>query len=619
MIETKMTKALTLQVSPDLALPLDAATQTFAFIARKRAGKTYAAGKLTELLLDAGVQVVVLDTVGNWYGLRIAADGKGKGFDIPVFGGLRGDLPIQATAGELIADVAVETARSMILDISQFSLGDRKRFATAFGERLWKNKKAQTHPTPLMLVLEEAQLIVPQFTGTSGGDAARMLGIYEEIIRLGGNYGIGVMMISQRPQSVNKEVLNQTECLFVLQVNGAQERKALKDWIVHQGMDPAILDELPSLPVGTAYVWSPQWLGILKKVRVGKKKTLDASATPRVGDTTVRRDPAPLDLGELEARMAQTIELAAANDPKQLKARVAELQNRVRVLEARPAPQPIVQAAEPVTEKVFVFREGEIETLRGAHAVEDKLVGDMRGALNHLDTFVTQVSVVSERMRQELATRMELAKLLREELARAEGLTNAPAKRTTVASSSAFRLPMPVAPNLRERAAAPNGNGAGVKLALGERRVLETLAHNPDGLSKTQLAVATGYSHRGGGFNNILGALRTAGRIAGNDPYQITEMGLESVGPVEQLPRGRALLEYWFARGGKARLGRAERLILESLWNVRPNGLTKEEIAERAGYAANGGGFGNALGKLRTLQLITRDSPHRLADAFLEG
>jgi hypothetical protein len=38
-----------LHISPDLSLPVDAATQTFAFIARKGAGKTYAAGKLTEL------------------------------------------------------------------------------------------------------------------------------------------------------------------------------------------------------------------------------------------------------------------------------------------------------------------------------------------------------------------------------------------------------------------------------------------------------------------------------------------------------------------------------------------------------------------------------------------
>ena len=65
----------------------------------------------------------------------------------------------------------------------------------------------------------------------------RMLGAFEDLVRLGRNYGIGVSLISQRPQSVNKEVLNMTECLFVLQVNGAQERKALTDWIVEKRIE----------------------------------------------------------------------------------------------------------------------------------------------------------------------------------------------------------------------------------------------------------------------------------------------------------------------------------------------------------------------------------------------
>jgi len=55
--------------SPDLQLPLDAVTQTFAFLARRGAGKTYGAGKLAEGMLGAGAQVVVLDPIGNWYGL----------------------------------------------------------------------------------------------------------------------------------------------------------------------------------------------------------------------------------------------------------------------------------------------------------------------------------------------------------------------------------------------------------------------------------------------------------------------------------------------------------------------------------------------------------------------
>jgi hypothetical protein len=245
------------QPSRRICLPLDAATQTFAFIARKGAGKTYTAGKLVEQLLHAGVQVVVLDTVGNWYGLRMSADGKGTGFDVPVLGGLRGDIPLEAAGGALIADIVVETGRSMVLDASQWSLADRQRFAAAFGERLWLRKKGEKHPAPVHLVIEESQLIVPQDVR---GDTATMVGVYEEIIRLGRNYGIGVSMITQRPQSVNKEVLNQTECLFVGQVNGAQERDALKKWITHQGMDVHLVEELPTLKIGTFYVWSPQWL-----------------------------------------------------------------------------------------------------------------------------------------------------------------------------------------------------------------------------------------------------------------------------------------------------------------------------------------------------------------------
>jgi DNA helicase HerA-like ATPase len=160
-----------IRVSDDLALPIDAATQTFAFIARKGAGKTYAAGKLVEELLAAGVQVVILDTVGNWYGLRLASDGRATGFDVPVIGGLRGDIPLEATGGHLIADIVVDSGRSLIVDVSQFSLSDRKRFATAFGEQLWKRKKGESRPTPLHVVIEESQLIVPQM---AKGDDARM-------------------------------------------------------------------------------------------------------------------------------------------------------------------------------------------------------------------------------------------------------------------------------------------------------------------------------------------------------------------------------------------------------------------------------------------------------------
>jgi hypothetical protein len=68
------------------------------------------------------------------------------------------------------------------------------------------------------------------------------------------------------------------------------------------------------------------------------------------------------------------------------------------------------------------------------------------------------------------------------------------------------------------------------------------------------------------------------------------------LGSWEPLPTGAELIDYW-----QSRLGKAERLILETLTQVYPDPLTKEEVAAKAGYEANGGGFNNALGRLRTL------------------
>ncbi len=138
------------------------------------------------------------------------------------------------------------------------------------------------------------------------------------------------------------------------------------------------------------------------------------------------------------------------------------------------------------------------------------------------------------------------------------------------------------------------------KLSSGERKILTALAQYPEGRSKVQVAVLTGYAVSGGGFNNYLGGLRSRGFIAGGgEQLRVTEAGLEALGSWDPLPVGPELIDYW-----RRQLGKAERLILEALVNAYPLALSKAEIAAQTGYEANGGGFNNALGRLRTLELI---------------
>jgi hypothetical protein len=173
-------------ISDDLRLPRDVVTQTLAVIARKGGGKTYFGQLLNEGMLEIGAQTIAVDSVGNWFSLRIGRNGRSPGYDVYVFGGEHGDLPLTPDSGARIAQLVTKKRISCVLDVSAFRKGERKRFCAAFAEELFHLKKSQR--SPLHLFLEEAQKLVPQ---VPEADERQMLGAFEDIVRLGRNYGIG--------------------------------------------------------------------------------------------------------------------------------------------------------------------------------------------------------------------------------------------------------------------------------------------------------------------------------------------------------------------------------------------------------------------------------------------
>jgi len=132
-----------------------------------------------------------------------------------------------------------------------------------------------------------------------------------------------------------------------------------------------------------------------------------------------------------------------------------------------------------------------------------------------------------------------------------------------------------------------------------EGKIVAVVAQHARGLTKRQVAVMTAYAVRGGAFANYLGRLRSLGYIEGRDTLRITAEGLAALGTFEPLPVGRELLEHWLRQ-----LGRAERLILQHLAEIYPGAASREDLGAATGYEPSGGGFANAVGKLRTLELI---------------
>lgn len=148
------------------------------------------------------------------------------------------------------------------------------------------------------------------------------------------------------------------------------------------------------------------------------------------------------------------------------------------------------------------------------------------------------------------------------------------------------------------------------------RKLLSVLVQYPDGRTKSQLALLAGYSAKGGGFNNALSRLRTEQLINRGEPIVAAEGALNLLGEVEALPTGEELFRYWL---NHPKVKKAERAILEALRDQGGGPLEKEELADLAGYEPTGGGFNNALSKLRTLELVTGRGDIALSDELFEA
>jgi len=342
MTKARIRRPTKLKLAPGLTMPLDAVTRTFGILAVRGAGKSNTAAVLAEEMHKAGLPFVVIDPEGSWWGLRASTDGRSPGLPIPILGGRHGDIPLERDGGRLVADLIVDTRLSCVLDLDSFeSESARKKFLLDFAIQLYRRNSE-----PLHLFLEEADDYIPQ---KPIRDEARLLRAWENIVRRGRKRGLGMTMISQRSAVINKNVLTQVETLIVMRTTGPQDRKAIQAWVDYHGQSREILESLPELEDGEAWIWSPQWLKKVVRVQIRMRETYDSGATPSQRQS--KRPVATLadvDLAEFQKRMAATIERAKAEDPKELKRQVAKLTTQ---LTAAQNAKPEIETRTQVIEK----------------------------------------------------------------------------------------------------------------------------------------------------------------------------------------------------------------------------------------------------------------------------
>lgn len=596
------------RIARELALPIDVVTQTLGILAIKRAGKSYTARKFAEQLLKAEQQVVIVDPKGDWWGIRSAADGKSPGIPVVIIGGEHGDIPLEPGSGELIGKLVAEERVSAMLDLSLLRKGQVATFMTGFLETLYRLKAKEAFRTAMMLVIDEADAIAPQ-RPMKGEE--RMLGAAEDIVRRGGQRGIGCMMVTQRAAVLNKNVLTQVEILIALRTLGSQDLDAMNEWIRKHGnpeRQRILMESLPSLPTGDAWVWSPLWPGegIFERVRILPIETFDSGATPKAGERRIQpKNLADVDLAALSKSMAATIERAKADDPRELRKHVESLRKELSSALRAPAVSPVSEeeldkaATHGALQMAEKLNAGFKNVLDKCRAGMVHTVAALRKAADELE-----VSIPSETI--DLKATIDLPGRFSQFSFAAAVSSGAPAPVRRPATQK----------NSTQRPATTQTSGDGVRLDGAAQRVLDALAElEALGVKeppRVQVAFMAGYTNlTSKGFTNAMGSLRTGGLISypGPGTLSLTDAGRAQAHPVDAPRSSRELQDRLIAQ-----LGGSSGKIVRELVEAYPDSLDRQDLAARAGYGnLTSKGFTNAIGRLRSLGFIDYPSQGRVA------
>jgi len=547
-----------------VALNLDILLRTRLLLqANSGGGKSWALRRLAEQLFGK-LPVLVIDPEGEYATLR-----ERFGY---VLVGKGGETPVDIRSAGLVAQKLLELRASAVCDLYEVKPArDRHVWVRLFLEalidapkRLWR---------PLVVIVDEAHLFCPEKGAGESEAADAMIGLTTR----GRKRGFCAVWATQRLGKLRKDAAAELQNVLIgptfMDIDRERAAEALGVPRSH-GERAAFFDQIKVLEPGT--FWA-----------LGRAIALERTLVKVGGVTTTHPEPGSAKHGaepppppeKVRALLPQLADLP--REAEQQAQTVADLRRRVRELEAEarqargrgPAPPattpvtiPVVQAAEVARLLKAIER---LDGIRDRMAQAQQVVG-------------TQVGMLGEALKRVAGP----------------GTPGMPAR--AVDEEVPVRKMGESMPRRDPRPGRPLTGDPGAKLGSGERKILTALAQYPEGRSKAQVAVLTGYAVTGGAFNNYLGALRTKGWLAGpGERLRITAAGLEALGPVEPLPTGRALAEHWLGQ-----LGRAERLCLRVLLEASPHAVSKEEVALRTGYEATGGGFNNALGRLRSLELI---------------
>jgi hypothetical protein len=296
----------------DLTLPVVELLTGRGFVTGKSgSGKSNTASVIAEELLEAGFPLLIVDTDGEYYGLKEEYEMLHAGADEEC------DIQIGPEHAEQMATLALEENVPVILDVSGYldeAVADELLREVA-RQLFVKEKKLKK---PFLLVVEEVHEYIPE--GGGGGETGNLL---IKIGKRGRKHGLGILGISQRPADVKKDFITQANWLVWHRLTWDNDTK-----VVGRIIDTEYKERVAELNDGQAFVQT-DWTEVdVRKVQFRRKRTFDAGATPGLDD---------FERPELKS-VSETLvgDLEHISERKQREEnRIVELENELEKKEAR--------------------------------------------------------------------------------------------------------------------------------------------------------------------------------------------------------------------------------------------------------------------------------------------
>jgi hypothetical protein len=559
-------------------LPAEILLQHIAVLGKTGSGKTSTAKLAIEQVVAQGARVCVLDPIkSDWWGLTSSANGKRAGLPFHILGGPHGHVPLHSAAGKAIADVVASGALPMsIIDMADFEPGGQAKFFVDFAPALLRKMRGVVY-----LVIEEAHLFAPK---ERSGIGAENLSIHwaKTIATAGRSKGVRLVLVTQRTQALHNALLGSCDTLIAHRLTAPADQEPVVKWLkanTSKEVLSQVTASLASLKTGEGWICSGE-AKLFELVHFPRITTYDNTATPTGDGDTLEIKTAAVDPEKLRAIIGDAVDKAKADDPRELRKTIGELKKQLGNKQLVTATNQLVSKPPKVIEKL-VLKDGQLER---AEALVDRAIN---GIMAYHDRFRLTIEAAELKADKPLT---DLRSIVDSITAAIASSTKTPASmprpqdNPTRSSGSGIRPDARIvrpAPRAASRVSAVSRDAVDSNgyLPPGEKATLVAAAQYPDGLTREQASILTGYKRSsrdtyiqrliGKGYVSVVGGYIVA-----------TDAGVAALGvDYEPLPVGEDLQRYWLER-----LPPGEKAVLEIALKHYPHSVQREVIEEAAGY-----------------------------------